>query len=152
MSQRSCRSRAALAGVVLASLAAYGSAAGQGDGKVPITTSSAEAKQQYVKGRALAENLRGHDSRQFLGRAAAKDPKFALAHYSLALSAPTAKNFFAHLKQAAVLSAKASEGEQLMILGLQAGANADTKGQRDTPSGKWAHSVRRSGPSRSTSS
>jgi len=68
MSQRSCRWGAALAGVVLASRA------------------------------ALAENLRSHDSRQFLG---------------------------------AALSDKASEGEQLMILGLQAGANADTKGQRD---------------------
>jgi tetratricopeptide (TPR) repeat protein len=131
MSQRSCRSRAALAGVILASLAGYGSAAGQGDGKIPITTASADAKQQYVKGRALAENLRGHDSRQFLEQAAAKDPKFALAQYSLALSAPTAKDFFQHLKQAAALSAKASEGERLMILGLEAGANADTKAQRD---------------------
>jgi len=130
MSQRSCRSRAVLAGV-LASLAGYGSAAGQGDGKIPVTTASAEAKQQYIKGRALAENLRGHDSRQFLGQAAAKDPKFALAHYSLALSAPTAKDFFAHLKQAAALADKASNGERLMILGLQAGANADTKAQRD---------------------
>jgi len=131
MSQPWYRSRAALAGVVLASLAGYGSAAGQGDGKIPITTTSAEAKQQYVKGRALAENLRGHDSRQFLGQAASRDPKFALAHYSLALSAPTAKDFFEHLKQAAALSDKASEGEQLMILGLQAGANADPKAQRD---------------------
>ena len=131
MSQRSYRSRAALAGVILASLAGYGSAAGQGDGKIPITTTSAEAKQQYIKGRALAENLRGHDSRQFLRQAASKDPKFALAHYSLALSAPTAKDFFEHLKHAAALSNKASEGEQLMILGLQAGANADPKAQRD---------------------
>ena len=131
MSQRSYRSRAALAGIVLASLTGYGSAAGQGDGKIPITTTSTEAKQQYVKGRALAENLRGHDSRQFLGQAATRDPKFALAHYSLALSAPTAKDFFEHLKRAAALSGKASEGEQLMILGLQAGANADPKAQRD---------------------
>ena len=131
MSQRPGRSRAVLTGVILASLAASGSAAGQGDGKIPISTSSPEAKQQYIKGRVLAENLRGHDSRQFLGRAAAKDPKFALVHYSLALSAPTAKDFFEHLKQAAALADKASEGERLMILGLEAGANADTKAQRD---------------------
>jgi tetratricopeptide (TPR) repeat protein len=130
MSQRSCRSRAVLAGIVV-SLAGYGSAAGQGDGKIPITTASADAKQQYLKGRTLAENLRGHDSRQFLGQAAARDPQFALAHYSLALSAPTAKDFFDHLKHAAALAGKASEGERLMILGLQAGANADTKAQRD---------------------
>jgi len=60
-----------------------------------------------------------------------KDPGFALAQYSLALNSPTAKEFFEHLKQAVTLSAKASEGERLMILGLQAGANADTKAQRD---------------------
>jgi tetratricopeptide (TPR) repeat protein len=131
MSQRSRRSRAVLAGTILASLAGYGSAAGQGDGKIPITTSSSEARAQYIKGRTLAENLRGHDSRQFLGQAAAKDPKFALAHYSLALSAPTAKDFFEHVKQAAALADRASEGERLMILGLEAGANADTKAQRD---------------------
>lgn len=130
MSQRSFRLRALLAGVTLASSTAYASAVAQ-DGKIPITTSSAEAKQQYVKGRTLAENLRGHDSRQYLGKAAAKDPKFALAHYNLALSAPTAKDFFEHLKQAAALAGSASEGERLMILGLQAGANADTRAQRD---------------------
>jgi tetratricopeptide (TPR) repeat protein len=55
----------------------------------------------------------------------------ALAHYSLALNAPTPKDFFGHLKQAAALADKASEGERLMILGLQAGANADTKLQRE---------------------
>jgi Flp pilus assembly protein TadD len=54
-----------------------------------------------------------------------------LARYSLALAAPTAKDFFQHLKQAVVLADKASEGERLMILGLQAGANADTKLQRE---------------------
>ncbi|MFL5403675.1 MAG: tetratricopeptide repeat protein, partial [Gemmatimonadales bacterium] len=48
-----------------------------------------------------------------------------------ALSAPTAKDFFQHLKQAVALAGKASEGERLMVLGLQAGANADTKAQRD---------------------
>jgi tetratricopeptide (TPR) repeat protein len=53
-----------------------------------------------------------------------------LGHYSLALNSPTAKEFFSHLKQAVTLSSTASEGERLMILGLQAGANADTDKQR----------------------
>jgi tetratricopeptide (TPR) repeat protein len=115
-------------------LVGYGSAeaqSGGGSGKIPLTTSSAEARQQYVKGRALGENLRAHDSREFLTKAAAMDPRMALAHYSLALNAPTAKDFFEHLKEAVALADKASEGERLMILGLQAGANADTKLQRD---------------------
>ena len=58
-------------------------------------------------------------------------PRFALAHYSLALNSPTAKEFFDHLKEAVKLSGKASDGERLMILGLEAGANADPEKQRE---------------------
>jgi tetratricopeptide (TPR) repeat protein len=104
--------------------------AGAGVVKIPITTEVTEARQEYLKGRALGENLRAHDSREVLQRVVAKDPNFALGHYSLALNSPTAKEFFRHLNQAVGLSAKASEGERLMILGLQAGANADTDKQR----------------------
>lgn len=103
MSQRSLRSGALLTGVVLAaSLAGYGWAAGQGavaarqpagnDGKIPITSSSADARAAYLKGRHLGENARVHDSREFLTQAAAQDPAFALAHYLLATNAPTAKS------------------------------------------------------------
>ena len=104
--------------------------AGAGVVKIPVTTEVTEARQEYLKGRALGENLRAHDSREVLQRAVAKDPNFALGHYSLALNSPTAKEFFNHLNQAVSLSPKASEGERLMILGLQAGANADTDKQR----------------------
>ncbi|HEV7366694.1 MAG TPA: tetratricopeptide repeat protein [Gemmatimonadales bacterium] len=128
------RSRSGLALAVAALSLGHGLASAQsggGAGKIAVTTSSVEARQLYLKGRAMGENLRAHDSREILKQAAAKDPQFALAHYSLALNSPTAKEFFEHLKQAVALSAKASEGERLMILGLQAGANADTKTQRD---------------------
>jgi tetratricopeptide (TPR) repeat protein len=105
--------------------------AGAGAVKIPVTTTSAEARQEYVKGRTLGENLRVHDAREVLKRVVEKDPDFALAHYSLALSSPTAKEFFTHLKKAVALAGKASEGERLMILGLEAGANADTEKQRE---------------------
>ena len=135
MSQLSVGPRVLLAGlalaVVLACSGTVSAQSGGGAGKVTITTSSVEARQLYLKGRLMGENLRAHDSRQILQQAAAKDPQFALAHYSLALNSPTAKEFFAHLKEAVALSPKASDGERLMILGLQAGANADTKTQRD---------------------
>ncbi len=135
MSQHWTGSRARLTQLTLAALAATSSsAAAQGanwEGKVPISTASADAKQQYLKGRALAENLRAHDSRQYLSQAVGRDPRFALGHYALALSAPTAKDFFDHLKQAVALADKASQGERLMILGLEAGANADPKKQRE---------------------
>jgi tetratricopeptide (TPR) repeat protein len=99
--------------------------------KVPVTTASAEARAEYLKGRTLGENLRAHDSREVLQRAVAKDPNFALAHYSLALNSPTAKEFFDHLKHAVKLADKASEGERLMILGLEAGSNANPEKQRE---------------------
>ncbi len=35
-------------------------------GKVPISTTSAEARADFVKGRKLAEDLRAHDSREFM--------------------------------------------------------------------------------------
>ena len=135
MTQRSTGSHTGLAWLALVTLAAAppraAAQSGGESGKVPITTASADARQQYIKGRALGENLRAHDSRQYLAAAATQDPSFALAHYSLALNAPTAKDFFAHLKQAVALANKASDGERLMILGLQAGANADPKMQRE---------------------
>jgi tetratricopeptide (TPR) repeat protein len=136
MTQRSTASRSrsglALAAVFLClGASAVSAQSGGGAGKVAITTSSVEARQLYLKGRAMGENLRAHDSREILKQAAAKDPQFALAQYSLALNSPTAKEFFEHLKEAVALSPKATEGERLMILGLQAGANADTKTQRD---------------------
>jgi tetratricopeptide (TPR) repeat protein len=48
-----------------------------------------------------------------------------MAHYQLATNAATAKDFFAHLHEAVALADRASEGERLMILALEAGGNAN---------------------------
>jgi tetratricopeptide (TPR) repeat protein len=105
--------------------ASAGAAAHPSSEKVWITTASDEARTLYTQGRALAEQLKAHDARKLFEQAVAQDPSFALAHYSLALSSATTKDFFQHLKQAVALSDKASEGERLMILAAQAGSNAD---------------------------
>jgi tetratricopeptide (TPR) repeat protein len=94
-------------------------------GTVPISSSSAAARRLYLEGRALSEQLRAHDGRALYGKAAAKDPTFAMAHYQLAANAATARDFFAHMKRAVALADSASEGERLMILALEAGGNAD---------------------------
>jgi tetratricopeptide (TPR) repeat protein len=94
-------------------------------GAVPISSRSDEARRLYLEGRTLSEQLRAHDGRRLYEQAAAKDPSFAMAHYQLALNAATAKDFFAHLKQAVALSNQASDGERLMILALEAGGNAN---------------------------
>jgi len=93
--------------------------------KVPITSTSEEARALYSKGRDFTEQLRTQEARKLFEQAVAKDSTFALAHYNLALSSASPKDFFEHLKHAVALADKASEGERLLILGLQANANAD---------------------------
>jgi tetratricopeptide (TPR) repeat protein len=93
--------------------------------KVPITSTSEEAKALYSKGRDLTEQLRNQEARKLFEQAVAKDSTFALAHYNLALTSATPKEFFEHVKHAVAFADKASEGERLLILGLQANANAD---------------------------
>jgi tetratricopeptide (TPR) repeat protein len=94
-------------------------------GAISISSASDEARRLYLEGRALAEQLRAHDGRKLFEQAAAKDPAFAMAHYQLATNSATAKDFFSHLKEASALADRASEGERLMILALEAGGNAN---------------------------
>src|SRR5687767_12657953 len=68
---------ASLGGFALLAIgAASGTAQGQttpaGD-KIPITTSSEEARKLFVQGRDLAEKLRATDARKFYEQAVAKD-------------------------------------------------------------------------------
>jgi len=103
------------------------SATGPTSKAVSLTTASAEARDLYLQGRSLAEQLRLQDGRKLFEQAAAKDPSFAMAHYQLAATSATAKDFFAHMKQAVALSDKASEGERLMIRIQEANGNARPK-------------------------
>ncbi len=48
----------AFAGILVGYSAAHAQSAG-GSGKIPVTTSSAEAKRQYVKGRTLGGRISG---------------------------------------------------------------------------------------------
>ena len=99
--------------------------------RIPITTSSADARQAYLKGRDLSEKLRATDARKFFEEAAAKDPSFALAQVGLANTAGTAKEFFAAVGRAVALADKASEPERLVICQLDAGAKGDPQRQKD---------------------
>jgi tetratricopeptide (TPR) repeat protein len=94
-------------------------------GAVPLTTASADARRLYLEARTIAEQLRAHEGRKLYEQAAAADPSFAMAHYQLAVNSATAKDFLEHVKQAVALSDKASEGERLFILALEAGGNAN---------------------------
>jgi tetratricopeptide (TPR) repeat protein len=124
------RSPRPLVSFVLAlALASPGLAAAQ-EGKVPITTKSEEARALYLKGRDLQEKLRATDAHEQFQKAAAADKDFALAQLGLANTAPSAKDFFAALKQATALVSKTSEGERHLILATDAGVRGDTAAQK----------------------
>ena len=99
--------------------------------KVPITTSSQEARQLYLQARDLQERLQVQESRQYLQQAVEKDPNFAMAYLLMAPAQPTAKEFFQSLDKATALVENVSEGERLWILGFEAGVNGFPMQQRE---------------------
>jgi tetratricopeptide (TPR) repeat protein len=100
-------------------------------GKIPITTSSDEARKEFLQGRDLNEKLLIQDSIAHFDKAISLDPNFAQAELSRSAVSPTGKEFFDHLKKAVSLADKASNGEKLLILGTEAGANGNTAKQKE---------------------
>lgn len=104
---------------------------GADNDKIPVTSSSDEAKKEFLLGRDLAEKLLIQDSIQHYDKAIALDSSFAIAELNRATSSPTAREFFEHLKKAVSLSEKASAGERLLILATEAGANGTVTKQKE---------------------
>ena len=98
--------------------------------KIPVTTSSEEARKEFLQGRDKAERLLAQDSIQHFQKAISLDPNFASAELGLANTSPTAKEFFDHLNKAVSLADKASNGEKLLILATEAGANGNIPRQK----------------------
>jgi tetratricopeptide (TPR) repeat protein len=106
-------------------------AASSDNGKIPITTKSEEARKEFLQGRDLAEKLLAQDSLQHFDKAVALDSDFAYAELTRANASPTGTQFFEHLNKAVALADKASEGERLLILANQAGANGEVAKQKE---------------------
>lgn len=121
--QPSCKWFAAFVLCILAGFCLSWSAAARAD-KIPITTSSDEARELYLTGRDLIGKLRLTDAREYYERAVALDRDFALAHLGLANTSRTANEFFGSLDRAVALIAKVSGGERMMILGFEAGVRS----------------------------
>ncbi|HKR61169.1 MAG TPA: tetratricopeptide repeat protein, partial [Pyrinomonadaceae bacterium] len=100
-------------------------------GKIPVTTASEEARKEFLLGRDLQEKLRIQDSIQHFDKAISLDPNFARAELNRAQVSPTGKEFFDHLNKAVALAGKASDGERLLILGNEAGANGEAVKQKE---------------------
>jgi PBP1b-binding outer membrane lipoprotein LpoB len=95
------------------------------EGKIAVTTTSAEAKADFLKGRDLFEKLRQRESLQYFESALAKDNKFAMAYFYHSLANPTTKGFFEDIKNAVENAEKVSEGERLIILALKANVDGN---------------------------
>jgi len=100
--------------------------------KIPITTNSEEARNEFLAGRDLFEKLRTQESLIHFENAIAKDSGFALAYYYHANANPTAKGFFEDVTNAVKNSKNVSEGEKLLITSLKAVSNGDTKLQKES--------------------
>jgi tetratricopeptide (TPR) repeat protein len=129
MSRRLWRQAAAILVVITCTASALILAqAPAGGDKIPITTSSDEARKLYLEGRDLLEKLRGTDARRLFEQAVAKDPNFALAYVGLANTAGTNGEFVAATEHAAALADKVSEGERHLILALDSALKGDASG------------------------
>jgi tetratricopeptide (TPR) repeat protein len=116
---------AAACALLYAFSASAQTASSSATGKIPITTSSEEARQLYLKGRDLAEKLRATDAHRLYEQAVAKDSNFALAYVGLANTSGTTKEFIEATTRAASLAGNVSEGERHIILGLEAGMKGE---------------------------
>jgi tetratricopeptide (TPR) repeat protein len=110
---------------------ACGLAASPGDGKIPVTTASEEARKEFLAGLALSDNLQLTSSLSHFDRAIALDSNFATAYLNRANASATAKEFFWYLGKAAKVASGASEGERLQIGATEAAAAGQAQKQRE---------------------
>lgn len=125
----SAQVRARSSAVVLLALLTHAAPAAEKGAKIPITTSSEEARAAFLKGRDLFEKLRVADSRTEFERAVELDPSFGLALQSLANTQPTARQFNETLARAVAVADKVSPGERLLILASDAAGHGDNAEQ-----------------------
>jgi tetratricopeptide (TPR) repeat protein len=116
--------------ILLVILVAAQLQADQTDGKIPITTTSEKAREDFVKGRDLMERFRTQEGAALLERAVKADSEFALAYLYLAGTRHTTQDALAYLNLAEKYMGKVSEGERLMIEGTEAGRYGDPMRQR----------------------
>src|SRR5438270_451028 len=113
------------------SAAPNASPASSESGKIPVTTASDDARKEFLQGRDLAERLLAQDSLQHFDKAISLDPNFASAELGRANSSPTAKELFDHMKMAVRFYVKTSQGERLLTLATEAGANGEPAKQKE---------------------
>ncbi len=99
--------------------------------KIPVTTSSSEARQNFLTGRDYMEKVQYEDAVSYLEKAVALDPDFALAHLYLSRFQESTNKRYELFEKAKSLAGKVSEGERLLILAYDAGVSGQLKQQEE---------------------
>jgi tetratricopeptide (TPR) repeat protein len=96
---------------------------------IPISTQSAIARDEFLRGVHDVDVERNVSARQHFDRALAADPNFAFGHLYAAYYASSLASYRNHLDEAIRLVDRASPAEQLWIREEQKGADNDVNGQ-----------------------
>jgi tetratricopeptide (TPR) repeat protein len=103
----------------------------QANDRIPVTTSSDQARADYMKGMELANKLRPTDAMQYFNKAVSEDSNFAIAYLALAQTQQTTTDFLQDLNKAISLAKNASQAESLMIMGTHDQLNQNTSKVKD---------------------
>jgi tetratricopeptide (TPR) repeat protein len=96
---------------------------------IPLSTQSATARDEFLRGLHDSDVERLVTSRQHFDRAIAADPNFALGHLYAAFAAPSVASYRNHLDEAVRLADRATPAEQLWIRAERTGLDNDVNGQ-----------------------
>ncbi len=83
--------------------------------EIPVTTTSAEARELFTQGQHALDVGRVQDANALFQQAVADDPEFTYAYVNLMNAANSADEFMHNLQAAESSMASASEGEQLLV-------------------------------------
>ena len=96
---------------------------------IPLSTQSATARDEFLRGVHALDVERATVARQHLDRAVAADPNFALGHLYAAFAAPSVVIYRNHLDEAVRLADRATPAEQLWIRAERTGVDNNVSGQ-----------------------
>ena len=96
---------------------------------IPLSTQSATARDEFLRGVHDQDVERPVTPRQHFDRAIAADPNFALGHLYAAFAAPSLPAYRSHLDEAVRLADRATPAEQLWIRAERRVLDNDVSGQ-----------------------
>jgi len=88
--------------------------------EIAITTQSEEARKYFLDGLNLFQDIRFDEAKELFSKAIEQDPEFAQAHLYRAFTATSTAEFQHYIDKATALAPQESEGERLLIQGVQA--------------------------------